>query len=216
MTQCTAKNRQGGQCKQPAVNGTSKCRYHGGASLIGAASPSFKHGRYSRHLPTRLAARYAEALADPQLLELRDEIALVGTRQSELLTHLDSGMSLQRWRAAQAAYGDLMGAVRSKDSKALQAAIVALGDALGEGANDYAVWQAVIELTEQRRKLVESEHKRLVAMQQMLSVEQTMTLIAQLAESIRKHVSDPTTLAGITAEFARIIRTGANGSAVGS
>jgi hypothetical protein len=108
---CNGKNRQGEPCGNEAINGASKCRFHGGASLIGVASPTFKHGRYSKHLPTRLAARYAEALSDPQLLELRDEIALVGTRQTELLEQLDSGLSLARLRIAQSAYSDLMAAM---------------------------------------------------------------------------------------------------------
>src|SRR5687768_8325822 len=127
---CNAKNRQGEQCGNHAVNGTSKCKFHGGASLVGIASPTFKTGRYSKHLPTRLAARYAEALNDPQLLELRDEIALVGTRQSELLSHLDSGLALQRWKDAQAAHSDMLAAIRNKDSAAMQVAISDLGAAL--------------------------------------------------------------------------------------
>ena len=44
MTQCTGKNRQGEQCKHAAINGTTKCRFHGGAKLGGLASPTFKTG----------------------------------------------------------------------------------------------------------------------------------------------------------------------------
>ncbi|MCC6458789.1 MAG: hypothetical protein IT328_27845 [Caldilineaceae bacterium] len=204
MAQCTAKNRRGEQCRHAAINGTSKCRFHGGASLAGIASPSFKTGRYSKHLPTRLAARYGEALSDPQLLELRDEIALIGTRQSELLGHLDSGLSLQRWQDAQAAHAAMVAAIRSKDSAAMQVAITDLGAALDAGAGDYAVWREVVELTEQRRKLVESEHKRLVAMQQMITTEQAMTLLAVITDTVRKHVTDPSILAGISADFRAI------------
>lgn len=209
--QCNAKTRSGATCKNKAINGTSKCRMHGGASLVGIASPTFKSGRYSKDMPTRLAARYAEALADPQLLELRAEIALVGTRQCELLTHLDAGLSLQHWKDAQAAHGDLLAAIRAKDSAALQTAIAALGDALGAGMGDYAVWQEIIEMTEQRRRLVESEHKRLVAMQQMITAEQAMALLARVTETIRKHVSDPIILAAVAADLRSIVAAGAGG-----
>lgn len=204
MAQCTARNRRGEQCQHTAINGTSKCRFHGGASLVGIASPTFKTGRHSKDLPTRLAARYTEALADPQLLELRDEIALVGTRQGELLTHLDSGLALERWKEAQAAYDSLMAAVRAKDSASLQAALHALGIALDAGMGDYAVWKELVELIEQRRKLVESEHKRLVAMQQMITAEQAMTLLAVVTDTVRKHVSDPAALAGISADLKKL------------
>jgi hypothetical protein len=199
--QCNAKTRTGEQCKGRAVTGSSKCRMHGGASLVGIAHPNFKTGRYSKHLPTRLAARYGEALADPQLLELRDEIALVGTRQSELLSHLDSGMALQRWKDAQAAYSEAREAITRRDSAGLQIALLALGEALDAGAGDYAVWQEITEMTEARRKLVESEHKRLVAMQQMITSEQAMTLLAVITDTIKRHVHDPAALAAISAEF---------------
>lgn len=208
MTQCTARNKQGEPCKQPAINGTSKCHYHGGASLVGIAHPNFKTGRYSKHLPTRLAARYAEALSDPQLMELRDEIALVGTRQGELMTYLDSGLSLQHWRDAQAAHSEMLAAIRDKDGHAMQMALAALGNALAAGMGDYDTWREIVELTEQRRKLVDSEQKRLAVAQQMLSVEQAMALAARLVESVRKHVSDPFTLAAIAAELTGIINKG--------
>jgi hypothetical protein len=203
---CNAKNRQGEQCGNHAANGTSKCKFHGGASLVGIASPSFKTGRYSKHLPSRLAARYAEALSDPELLALRDEIALVQTRETELLEHLDSGLSLQRWRAAQTAYSNLIVAMQARDSAGLQTALIALEDALGAPArDDYAVWDEVVALTEQRRKLVDSEQKRLAVAQQMISAEQAMALIARLTDTVRKHVDDPSVLAAIAAELRAIV-----------
>lgn len=206
--QCTAKNKSNGQqCQARAINGTTKCRMHGGASLAGVASPTFKSGRYSKDIPIRLAARYAEALSDPQLMELRAEIALIGTRQSELLTHLDAGLSLRYLQDAQAAHSDLLAAIRNKDSVAMQIAIAALGEALSAGMGDYTVWQEIVEMTEARRKLVESEHRRLVAMQQMITAEQAMALLARVVDAVRKHVSDPAALAAISAEFREITYT---------
>jgi hypothetical protein len=89
----------------------------------------------------------------------------------------------------------------------LQIALLALGDALNAGAGDYAVWQEILDTTEARRKLVESEHKRLVAMQQMITAEQAMVLLARITDTVRKHVSDPSILAAISAEFRTITNT---------
>lgn len=207
---CNAKNKRGESCGNHAVNGSSKCKFHGGASLIGVASPNFKHGRHSKHLPSRLAARYSEALADPQLLELRDEIALVGTRQTELLEQLDSGLTLERWRIAQMAYGELITAIQKRDGAGLQLAMIALEDALGvHVTNDAVVWEEVIVLSEHRRRLVESEHKRMVNMQQMITSEQAMALLGRVTESIRKHVSDPSILAAVASDLRAIVNAGA-------
>ena len=53
---------------------------HGARIPIGAASATFKHSRYSKYLPARLLKRFQEALDDEQLLEIRDEIAVVDAR----------------------------------------------------------------------------------------------------------------------------------------
>jgi hypothetical protein len=181
---------------------------HGGASLVGIASATFKHGRYSKHLPSRLAGRYAEALADPQLLELRDEIALIGTRQSELLTHLASGNSLQRWQEAKSAYEEVEEAIAAQDALALRMALNALANALHARLSDYAGWREIMETTELRRRLVESENRRLVQMQQTLTVEQTMALLAAVTDIIRRKVDDPHVLAEIAAALRGIVSVG--------
>ena len=209
--QCTAKTRSGGRCKNNAINGTSKCRMHGGSSLAGIASPTFKTGRYSKHLPSHLAARYGEVLDDPELMALRDEVALIGTRQTELLDRLESGLSPRRWAAAQVAFNDLMTAIGEKDNEAGQAAVRALGMALDTTVHEGAIWDEVVALGEQRRKLVESEQKRLLAAQQLISVEQGMALIARLTESVRRHVSDPSILAAIAADLRAVVNAGTGG-----
>ena len=193
--------RSGEQCKNAPVLGFPVCRFHGAGSKQAPGGRPIIHGRYSKFLPERLAGRYAEALSDAKLLELRDEIALVGTRQGELLGHLDTGLSLQHWKDAQAAHSELLGAMRAKDSAAFQVAVAALGDALNAGMGDYAIWQEIVELTEARRKLVESEHKRLVSMQQTITTEKALVLLAAVVDVIRRHVDDRQVLAMISNEI---------------
>ena len=82
-TTCGAKTRSATPCQRPPVAGRERCRLHGGATPIGAASPHFRTGRHSKYLPARLAGRYAEALADEKLLELRDDVALIHARIPE-------------------------------------------------------------------------------------------------------------------------------------
>src|SRR3954452_17185048 len=96
--QCGAKTRSGAPCRtRPMPNG--RCRMHGGKSLAGAASPAFKTGRHSTYLPVRLLAGYQEAERDPELLALRDEIALIDSRLADVLSRVDSGESSRIWRS---------------------------------------------------------------------------------------------------------------------
>jgi hypothetical protein len=93
---CGAKTRAGRPCPTPGMwNG--RCRMHGGRSLAGSASGAFKTGRYSKYMPKRLLERYEEAMGDPNLLALTDEIALVDARAQELLEQLNVGATPERW-----------------------------------------------------------------------------------------------------------------------
>src|SRR5579863_9488305 len=84
--QCAAHSkRSGSRCRKWAMRGHTVCRNHGALSPRGVASPAFKTGRYSRSLPARLVGRYQEAVADPELLSLRDDLALIDSRTSALL-----------------------------------------------------------------------------------------------------------------------------------
>lgn len=98
---CGAKKRGKDEtCQNPAMpNG--RCRLHGGKSLKGAMQPAFKTGRYSKSLPTRLAARYEELAADPELLNIRDEILVLRARLSDLLSKVDTGESEASWERVQ-------------------------------------------------------------------------------------------------------------------
>src|SRR5829696_4418902 len=108
---CGARKRNGQRCQGPPM-ANGRCRLHGGATPVGVAAARFRHGRYSKVLPAELGVQYATARADPELLALHDEIALVDTRTATLLdpqatppavlwARLQAGV--QRFEQAQAA-----------------------------------------------------------------------------------------------------------------
>jgi hypothetical protein len=85
---CGARRRDGGRCRQPGMQPSGRCRLHGGKSPRGLASPLTKTGRYSRDLPTRVAARYESALADPTLLSLRDDVAVLQAAITDVMAEI--------------------------------------------------------------------------------------------------------------------------------
>lgn len=203
--QCQAKKTNGQPCKANAISGMRVCRVHGGATPRGLASPHYKTGRYSKALPARLAARYAEAEADPRLLELRDEVALTDARLGDLLSRVDTGESGALWQSLQALRMEVIACKRAGDSVGQTVALNALLDTVGQGHADYRAWAEIGGVIEQRRKLVESERKRLVEMQQTLTVERAMLLIGAISGVIKAHVHDRTTLAAIGRDIESII-----------
>src|SRR5581483_3937130 len=201
---CGAKTRAGGTCKQPALT-NGRCRYHGGKTPHGVKSPHFKHGRYSKYLPTKLAARYTEAAADKDLLELHAEIALIDARLSDVLERIHKGESGTLWEQIGIEFDKFKRAQVIKDTDEARAALAALDRLITEGIADYAAWKEVFELVEQRRKLVESERKRMVEMQQMISMERALILIGAIGETIRRHVADNQSRQRIAADIARLV-----------
>ena len=187
------------------MQGKRVCQVHGGKTPSGIASPHYKTGRYSKVLPARLTARYEEAATDARLLELRDDIALLDARLADVLGRVDTGESGALWQQLMRWRGEVIAAARVGDSVAKAAAMNALLDLVGQGHADYRAWAEVGAVLEQRRKLVESERKRLVEMQQTLTVEKAMLLIGAIGGIIKAHVTDRTQLAKISADISTLV-----------
>lgn len=201
---CGAKTRSDGVCQKPPLNGATRCKLHGGATPRGVASPQFKHGRYSKDLPTKLAARFQEAQSDPKLLELRDEVALLDSRIAELLEKLPTGESQSNWADAQEVFKQLQSALTLGDAPGVKNSMGAMAQIFAR-TDDSEVWQEVYSCIEQRRKLVESERKHMVQMEQLLTLSEVMTLGSALLASVKAHVQDRDALASISTEFSRLM-----------
>lgn len=206
MSQCTAISKQSGQrCQRQASRGRTVCAIHGGKSLIGMAQPQFKHGRHSAYLPIDLNRRYRAGMRDPDLLSLKAEVVLVDTRLDALLTTLAEGSGAERWEALTDAWGDFMGAYRGQDPAAMATCLSRLDGLIKGQPSDRETWRDIISLTEQRRKLVESEQKHLIAMQQTLTTEEAMGLLATVVDTVRRHVTDRAALSAISADIGRLV-----------
>lgn len=187
--QCGAKTRTGQPCKTPAMpNG--RCRMHGGKHPGGIAAARFKDGRHSKYLPARLSGRYAEAMADSALLELRAEVALVDARLGDLLTRVDTGESGALWTSLGQARRELIAAKQAGALIEQTKWINAILDLIARGHADYAAWSEIGQVLEQRRRLVESERKRQIEMQQTITAEKAMLLIGAILGVIRDNVTD--------------------------
>jgi len=198
------------------VKGYTVCQVHGAGSPRKGrpgGGPPIAGGRYSRHIPTRLLNKYKEAVEDTELLALRQDIALVDARLSDLLERVDTGEAGHLWRAAQQALFDFKAATAAKRQLEQQKAFMHLEQTLNLGAADAAAWAEVGILLEQRRKLVESEHKRLVAMEQMISSEQAMALVARLVGIVNDRITDNRVRAAIAADLRALVDPIPGGSA---
>jgi hypothetical protein len=195
---CKAKAKStGGQCKNMAVTGRNVCRIHGGASLSGIASPTFKHGRYSRDVAPEVLERYLAARDDPDLLALADEIALLDVRIGELVADTGGEKLTSTWAALGQAAARLRAAQASGEAVALAEAINALMMLAEEGGDIARKYYEMVAIIEQRRKLVETERKTREARKLYADAEDMMLIVTRLALLVREHVTDEDTLNAI-------------------
>lgn len=189
--QCTAKSKQSGeQCKKHAMVGRNVCATHGGKTPRGIASPHFKTGRQSKYMPAWLRERYEAHLADPNLLSMADDVALLDARADELLEALATGNTADVWERLQETFAKFDTALHTNPANA-QRHLVDLRGIVQEGGRAAETWQELYVLLEQRRKIAESEHKRLVSMDQMVTAGEVMALMMQVMDVIVRVVSDP-------------------------
>ncbi len=188
--------------------GRTVCYMHGGKTPAGMASPHTKHGRYSKYLPARLLERYQEARTDEELLALREEIALLDARLTDLLKRVDTGESGAIWRELKSTYQEFATSRDHGDVPRMTECLGAMERLINRGISDYAAWHEVGLVLEQRRRLVESERKRLVELQQVITTEHAMTLLAVVVDVIRRHVQDTGVLANISADISRLVASG--------
>ncbi|MDO8751151.1 MAG: hypothetical protein Q7K03_08415 [Dehalococcoidia bacterium] len=186
---CNARDRDGSICRNYVTRGMTKCHKHGGASLRGIASPRFIHGRYSKYLPKHLAEIYALALNDPNLLQLKDDIALMDARLGEMFGKLDRGESVAAWSQVTRSFKKFLNA-RALSLEAVEdLAVTELQTAIEKGMGDYESWQEIHATIEQRRKLVQDEHRVQINLKQMITAEKAMTLLAVVVDSMKRSVN---------------------------
>lgn len=198
------RNSKGEPCGKYPLAGRTRCKKHGGAALRGATHPSFKHGRYSKDLPSRMQESYQAAANDPELLNQSAEIALVDARIADVMKRVDTGETGATWKLVKSSFAQLKKSMSEGDHDGVAEALNTLNKAINKGSSDYAAWSEIVNLVERRRKIVESERKRLVEMNQYITAQQGMTLVAALVDSCRRHITDHSQLQAIVNDLTRL------------
>jgi hypothetical protein len=183
------------------MKGRNTCYHHGGKSLLGSAVNTYRHGRHSKYLPVRLAAKYAEAQHDRELLSLRDELALVDARLADLLARVDTGESGSLWLKLMRAWRAFKSSQDAGDIARMHSTLAAVEAHVEAGAHDHGLWREIGEQIEQRRKLAESESKRLVALQQVITTQQALLMAGAIVDIITRHVPDKKILSEVIVEL---------------
>ena len=158
-------------CLTRPMKGKICCRKHGGKSPSGAESDTAKHLRYSK-APKRMQEGIAVALEDEKLLELRQEAALLQERANDLLSRVDSGESGHLWGATKKTWDKYLKALRREDEDDVAEFRQYLNQLITMGDDDYSAWDDVYKVLDQKRRISESERKRMHDMELMIAANQ--------------------------------------------
>jgi len=185
IQRCGAKARSTGHpCKSFAVRGGKRCRMHGGTSLKGIASGTYKTGEFSKVMPPSLAERFAKMSRDPELLSLGRLVAVLQSRMVEVLGEIGKRGAIWedvfKWQDAMEL------AQRKGDVPAQRVALNEMISALKAGRAELQRWEEVGDLIEKVRRLIDSIKKHQVQSQQIVTLMQMQMLFSGLAKLVRK------------------------------
>jgi hypothetical protein len=157
--------------------------------LGGMASGTFRTGRFSKYMPKALKKDYESALADTELLSLRDDVALLEARQAELLRKMDSVAQVP-WARVVSAVDNL---ARCKDGERA-GCLAELSELVRAGGSAAATvagcWQELREVLQEKARVVQAESRRLDEMHQTMTRSQAVLLMAEVAAAVRENVTD--------------------------
>lgn len=185
-------------CTQWPVKGGTACRFCGGKSPKGAASPHYKHGRYSRHLPTDLRKKYVEAMGDKELISLRDELGILTTRMMTLMEKLSKTDAEPPWSQLVKEWDRMLNVREKGDGDALEKSLTRIETLIRTGREatrvQKEVWEELRALVQEKTKTAAQEWKRLNDINAVVSVDQAMLFARSLLEAAREVVKDRETL----------------------
>lgn len=209
--QCSATTFEGERCKSLAMPESPFCYTHRWQKRAGRGIEHFKFktGRQSKYLPKHLHDRAIEQLNDPELLALDETIAIAGARLTELYERLNDSapINAKGWELVMEALDQIDFLLQDEEPQvgAALERIQRLRHQAAVGSTEEKAWRQIAAMWEQRRKLIESERKRLLEMQQMMTAADIMALAIRLMESVKRNVRDQNVLEAIQRDFASTI-----------
>ncbi len=164
------------------MQGRTRCRRHGGKTPQGIASPHYRNG-YRSCLPKPLATKFAAAENDPRLLDLGRDVALTTMWGMELMETLNQASPVD----AAASLDELEEAMRLQDKGRIAKAFEEHKRVVkGNGLRFKNLQTLILEVSEQRRKLIDSINKHQVQSSQIVTMQELMALFHGMAQDVLK------------------------------
>lgn len=178
---------------------------HGGYSTqVGVGVTS---GRFSRYLPSQMSELYEEALWNPDLLDMSDNIALLEARIQTLLNEFADDQPIPRWSTVRELFDGFTVDLLSGDKEKATAALKSIHQQLTVGMAWDTTWDQVTGTMEQLRKVADTEIKRKKELNMMVPIERVVILMAAVAGAVKRNVTDPQQIQAVLYELSTLHST---------
>lgn len=156
-------------------------------------------------IPQIIRQDYLDAQNNPDLLSLRDDIALLDARRNQLMGFIDSGINPKDLSRI----GDLLlefeTAVANRDTAKSQKVFKELKGITESHTDVYEQWKEVLSLLEAKRRLIEAERRRIVDLTAMVDSATAMRVINDIYSIIINNIKDEKVLRQIKAELQTVL-----------
>jgi hypothetical protein len=151
----------------------------------------FKDGKGSYLvLPERYQEDYERSLKNPDILGLSRDIAATDARIAELYREMDEGNPAVLWKTLVKGRQDFEAATLAGDKVAMGRAMAVVMDTIKNGSPLGATWEEIRTMQDHRRKLVDTERRRIADAQASISADRAMALVAAIVSIFKRHTPD--------------------------
>ena len=187
-TVCGAKCRNGSICTKNPDDGMGRCKKHGGNSKVGIEHHNAKNLIYSNQTNNaNIGERYAVLLERDDLISLNHEIALITAHIQDKEALLEAGFTKQKEkdfiRLFRMMHDEYLNNAGSRKFQNLLSELADFVDTLSETTGDRS---ELTPLLAEKRRLVSAEQKRMTLADQMVTVQQVLTLLTAQMIAIRE------------------------------
>ncbi len=195
-------------CKQPPMIGRTRCKDHGGPSLRGPESGTYKngdHSRWAKGMPAALSKTYHEERSAEDLLSLEKDIRLMEALQVhelEAMKVVDIGRLIKEGKAAVETIRDGISTPDIGKIRTGADELVELFESKLQGSADAAL--RLRDMSQEKRKLVEAQRRLYEFKYVAMTAEQVMTIVRRLGDVVLEEVRDQAAVARVQERFLTI------------
>jgi hypothetical protein len=161
-------------------------------------------------LPVPVAKLCREAWNDPDLRDARGTVVLMEARVRQLMQRLSTPETLSLWGDLRQAAEKLVAAAQEPDLEARCGAMLLCAQRILELSNqaaaDEETWKQLERAEFKKLAAQKAEWKRLRDLRQLATTEEVLGLVRAIAESVRRHVSNPRERLAVANDIFRLTR----------